>query len=458
MRLTNFSRSGIAPSEVARPADDREWEALLARAGHRGVTVRGAGASYGDAALNSGGVVALTSAARRIGSVDAAGVVEVDGGATVGEVLARVLPDGWDLPVVPGTGRVTVGGAVAADVHGKNHPARSSIGAHIASLDLLTPADGLLSVSPSTRPGTFWATVGGLGLTGVVRRVRLRLERAPGRWRSVDHVAKNLQEAVELLAAGGAHAVAWLDGHATGAALGRGVVTTTTAAAAGTRPQPAAPSDAGAPWTLGPRAGVRLPNLLTPAVVRAANAARLARARTRGGRPMISGGVRALAPLDTLPGWAALYGGRGFLQYQMVVPPGEEEVLAVSLRALQGAGHPPSLAVLKRLGAPPRGRASGTLSFPVPGWTLALDVPVPPAGEEAQWLGRVLDDLDDLVAAAGGRVNMVKDARLRPELVRHMYPGLGRWLEERARLDPDGVMTSDLARRLGLGVGAGRSS
>ncbi|TRW46729.1 FAD-binding oxidoreductase [Georgenia yuyongxinii] len=459
--LRSFSRSVTARSELARPAGDREWEAILAAAGARGVTVRGAGASYGDAALNSGGLVALTSADREIGPIDTERrIVDVDAGATLGHVLARVLAEGWTLPVVPGTATVTVGGAVAADVHGKNHPTRSSIGAHIESLDLVTPADGLLTVSPSIRPETFWATVGGLGLTGIVRRVRLRVEPTSGWCWSVDRAAGDLAAVLERLATSAdSHAVAWLDGHATGTALGRGVITTTRAAAP--HDLPSHPPAAVRPRTGAGRGAVarnrapRLPGLLTPGVVRAANTARFALARARGERPSLTAVARSLFPLDALPGWPALYGGRGFLQHQTAVPYGEEEVLAVALRALQGAGHPPVLAVLKRLGAPPPGQAPGSLSFPLPGWTLALDLPVPRAGADAAWLGRTLDDLDELVADAGGRVNLVKDARLRPELVRHMYQGLDCWREERGRLDPDGVMTSDLARRLGLGPRGG---
>ncbi|PFG39352.1 decaprenylphospho-beta-D-ribofuranose 2-oxidase [Georgenia soli] len=476
--LSNFTRSLAAPSEVVRPAGEAEWLRLLERADGRGVTVRGAGASYGDAALNSGGTVALTGALRDVGEVDGgSGTVDVGAGATLADVLAVTLPAGWTLPVLPGTGRVTVGGAVAADVHGKNHPARSSIGAHIESLVLVSPAGGVRTLTPDGSPGPFWATVGGLGLTGVVLRVRLRLERTGGWVRSADRAEPTLDRVVEELGRNDAgSAVAWLDGHSGGPALGRGVVTTAVpvggptgeasatgragaravgrAAARARRPAPRA---ATAPGTGRPaRRRPRSPLLLSASAVRVANAARFAAARAHGGRPRLVELRRSLFPLDALPGWPALYGRRGFLQHQLAVPPGQEGVLALALRALQDAGHPPALAVLKRLGAPPAGHEAGTLSFPLPGWTLALDVAVPPAGPGAVRLARTLDDLDQAVAAAGGRTSLVKDSRLRPDLLRRMYPGLDRWRAEAARLDPDGVMTSDLDRRLGLrGAGAG---
>ncbi|WP_127131868.1 FAD-binding protein [Georgenia sp. SYP-B2076] len=466
--LTSFARSLHSLSELSGPCDDAEWQALFAgQAGMgRGVTVRGAGAGYGDAALNSAGVVALTGAQHRVGLVDAvAGVMDVDAGASLGAVLARAVPVGWTLPVVPGTARASVGGAVAADVHGKNHPGRSSIGAHVAALVLLTPTDGPRTLTRGTDPGAFWATVGGLGLTGVIRRVRLRLERVHSAWlRSTDRVGAGLAEVLELMeASGDQHAVAWLDGHAAGRAIGRGVVTTGSPLAtedlparlvgrAREYPSPGRPGWPGRPWWPGtaPGATAWLPNLLTPDALRAANAARYARARARGGRPEVRHLRDFFFPLDALPGWAALYGRPGFIQYQLAVPPGQEAVLAEALQALQATGCPPALVSLKRLGAPPPGAAAwGSLSFPVPGWTLAMDLPVP-GGGGAGALAATLDHLDERVATAGGRVYLVKDARLRPDVLAAMYPGLARWREERRRLDPGGVMTSDLDRRLGL--------
>jgi len=463
--LTNFTRSMSARSVVVRPDGEAEWQALLERADGRGVTVRGAGASYGDAALNSGGTVALTAAFGDVGEVDAAfGTVDAGAGAALADVLAATVPAGWAPPVLPGTGRATVGGAVAADVHGKNHPGRSSIGAHLASLLLLTADGEARTLTPTGTPGPFWATVGGLGLTGLVARVRLRLEPTSGWVRTADRAAPTLDAVLDELARDDVgSAVAWIDGHARGPALGRGVVTTARAVPTdelpGDRRRPAGPAArrearAGIPATARQPG---LPRLLAPSAVRAANAARFAWARASGGRSRLVELRRSLFPLDTLGGWPALYGPLGFLQHQFAVPPGQEDVLALTLRALQQVGQPPVLAVLKRLGAPPAGQGAGTLSFPLPGWTLALDLAVPPAGAAAARLARTLDDLDERVATAGGRTYLVKDSRLRPELLRHMYPGLDSWRAERALLDPAGVMTSDLARRLGLDGAEGPS-
>jgi decaprenylphospho-beta-D-ribofuranose 2-oxidase len=463
--LTNFTRSMSARSAVVRPAGEADWQELLERADGRGITVRGAGASYGDAALNSGGTVALTAALRDVGEVDgASGTLDVGAGATLSDVLAVTIPAGWAPPVLPGTGRATVGGAVAADVHGKNHPARSSIGAHLVSLVLLTADGRARTLTPGDTPEPFWATVGGLGLTGLVARVRLRLEPTSGWVRSVERAAPTLDAVLAELARDDAGpAVAWIDGHARGPALGRGVVTFSGAVRADERRAdlrrragPGVKRSGTTARTVTAHPGPPgLPLLLAPVAVRAANAARFAAARSRGGRPRRVELRRSLFPLDALGGWPALYGRRGFLQHQFAVPPGQEDVLALTLRALQDAGQPPVLAVLKRLGAPPSGQGAGTLSFPLPGWTLALDLAVPPAGAAATRLGRTLDDLDERVAAAGGRTYLVKDSRLRPDLLRHMYPGLDSWRVERELLDPAGVMTSDLDRRLGLGGARG---
>jgi decaprenylphospho-beta-D-ribofuranose 2-oxidase len=425
---------------VTRPAGDPEWRAQFAAAGPRGLIARGAGCGYGDAAQNAGGIVALTAAAGippRLAIED--GTVTVDAGVPLGVLVRALAPLGWTLPVVPGTGQVTVGGAIAADVHGKNHTGQGTFGAHVREMSVLTPGLGPMTMGPRTNPDAFWVTVGGLGLTGVIRRARLELMPLDS-WsmRATDSMAAGLTALLDGLdAASGRspYAVAWIDARRRGRSLGRGVISAA---------EPAQPVRGAR--RIDARAGRRRPGLPAlpgpgiawPPLAAAANRARMlgARSRPRRLRPLPD----VLYPLDAVPYWPALHGPRGLVQYQFVVPRGAEAVLATALIEPQRAGCPATLAVLKVFGA----AGPAALSFPLPGWSLALDFPADPA------LAPVLDDLDARVAAAGGRVYLVKDSRLRPDLIEAMYPLLPRWRAERAVLDPDHVMVSDLARRLGL--------
>jgi decaprenylphospho-beta-D-ribofuranose 2-oxidase len=422
---------------VVRPIDDPQWHDLLAKAGPRGVIARGGGCGYGDVAQNGGGVVALTTQEGGLREVHVEDdTVVADAGTPLGELLRALAPLGMTLPVVPGTGRVTVGGAIAADVHGKNHVRHGTFGANVRELCVLTPGLGPLTVSPVEHPEVFWATVGGLGLTGVIRHVRLGLVPLDS-WlmRTRDTIATDLPGLLTaLLSAAATHpyAVAWVDAH-----RGGGLVTTA---------EPVLPRR-------GVRAGARtkerrphlpaLPGhgLGWPPLTAVANRGRRLAARTRPRRQESLSAV--LFPLDGVPDWPALHGRRGLVQYQFTVPFGAEHVLESALAGTRRGGRPATLAALKVFAA----ANPGPLSFPQPGWSLALDFPADPA------LAPVLDDLDERVVAASGRVYLVKDSRLRPDLLNAMYPELARWQAERAVLDPDGVMVSDLARRLDL-VGA----
>jgi decaprenylphospho-beta-D-ribofuranose 2-oxidase len=434
--VRGWGRATGSHSTVTRPSGDQAWRDQLAAVGSRGLIARGTGNGYGDAAQNAGGVVALTAMEAGPLTVDD-GTLEVDAGVPLGQLIRALAPLGWTLPVVPGTGRVTVGGAIAADVHGKNHRACGTFGTHVREMSVLTPGRGLMTMGPRADPDAFWATVGGLGLTGVIRRARLEL--VPLRsWsmRAVDTVADDLTAllaALDVAATRHPYAVAWIDARRRGRSVGGGIVSAaqpdTPSRAA--RPLPDRPHLAGMPVLPGP-------GLAWPPLAVAANRGRWLSARLRPRRSRALPDV--LYPLDSVPYWPALHGRRGLVQYQFLVPLGAESVLAAALIEAQRAGCPATLAVLKVFGA----GNPGALSFPQPGWSLALDFPADPA------LGGVLDNLDARVAAAGGRVCLVKDSRLRPDLLEAMYPQLPRWRAERAVLDPDRVMASDLSRRLGL--------
>jgi decaprenylphospho-beta-D-ribofuranose 2-oxidase len=402
-----------------------------------GALPRGMGRSYGDAAQLTGGLVLDTT--RLKGSeLDAAeGTVTAGAGVTLGELLAQLVPTGWMVPVVPGTQHVSVGGAIAGDIHGKNHGSAGTFGGHVAALGLLTSAGEEIVLKPGEP--LFDATLGGMGLTGVILWASIRLAPVSSPFLSVDtDRVGDLDGALAALRApGGPYRVAWLDVLGPGRTA-RGIVTRA-------EHLPATDVPAGARGSATVRARATVParwpgGLLRPATIRAFNELRFRRfpLRERGGIESIGA---HMFPLDALDAWPRLYGREGFVQYQLVVPYGAEHVLEAVLAELRHARVPCYLAVLKDFGQP----NAAPLSFPLAGWTLALDLPRGTDG-----LGPALDRCDECVAAAGGRVYLSKDARLRPDALRAMYPRLEEWQAVRDQADPQQVWRSDLGLRTGL--------
>jgi len=418
----------------------------MSEAPDRGLIARGLGRSYGDLAQNAGGAVLDLTGLKTIRRFDQdAGILTVDAGRSLAKIIELCLPAGWFLPVVPGTRQVTVGGAVACDVHGKNHHRDGSFGRHVLSLTLLTPTGEIRELDPERTPDEFQATVGGLGLTGVILAVSIRLLRIETAEILVTtERAPSLDDALERLAATDhlyRYSVAWIDCAAPGRRFGRSVLMRGDHATPADLP----PSRRGAPLELARRRGLGVPvwasagPLIRNATLAAFNELyyRVAREAERAAQQLDP----FFFPLDAVRSWNRLYGRGGFLQYQFVVPFGAEDTLRRCVRMLGEAGQASFLAVLKRFGQP----SGGHLSFPTPGWTLALDVPI-----GAAVLGGLLDRLDEEVLAAGGREYLAKDSRLPASAIAHMYPRLDQWREIKRAADPHGVFTSDLARRLGL--------
>lgn len=454
--LSGWGRTAPARCSVRRPRRAQDvLDALASEEGSgAGVIARGAGCSYGDAAQNEGGTVLDMTGLNEILSIDRQrGLVTAQAGATIAELMATMAPAELTLPVVPGTRHVTLAGAIASDIHGKNHHRDGAFARHVTSLSICTPAAGRLELTPESDPELFYATLGGMGLTGVILEATLRAQPLPSPYVRADvDRTDGLSQTLELLSGAESHrySVAWLDMLADGASMGRAVISRADQLerdAAPTRP-PGLPGRQPYPQSLlrGPLLDVprAFPaGMLRPATVRAFNELNWrASPRVERGRPL------ALAPyffpLDVLGEWNRLYGPGGLLQYQFVIPAGQEVALERSFELISQRRLPVYLAVFKRFGE----AFGGPLSFPIEGWTLALDLPAGAPG-----LRSALEELDELVAGCGGRVYLTKDSRMRADVLHTMYPQLDRFEDQRRRADPDGVLRSDLARRLGLSGG-----
>jgi decaprenylphospho-beta-D-ribofuranose 2-oxidase len=446
VELTGWGRTAPTAATVVPVADERAVRAALVRGAPRGVLARGLGRSYGDSAQNAGGeVLDLTGGRDGYELDEEAATVTAAAGMSFDRLLRALVPRGWFLPVVPGTRHVTVGGALANDIHGKNHHRDGSFAPHVREARIVLADGSVRTIGPGRDPELFWATAGGLGLTGVVTSCRFAVRPIETSRMLVDtERTTDLDDVMGRMAEGDhryRYSVAWIDLLATGRHLGRSVLTRGDHA-----PRHALPVRAGGnPLAFDPKVRLGAPTavpsgLLNRATISAFNELWYRRApRHRTGEVQTQAAFFHM--LDQVDGWNRLYGRAGFLQHQLLVPFGEEDALRRVVERVASTKASSFLAVLKRFGpADP-----GPLSFPYPGWTLTLDVAAGRAG-----MAELLDGLDRLVVDAGGRVYLAKDARLDPGLLTAMYPRLDAWREVQARVDPDGTFQSDLGRRLGL--------
>ncbi len=438
--LGGWGRFPTSDNVAVRPEKFRQLQPVGASS-----LARGMGRSYGDAALNSEGTLVLTERLDRLLEFDPeSGVLRAEAGATLADVLAAMVPRGWFVPVTPGTKFCSLGGCLAADVHGKNHHRDGTFSAHVAAAEVVLANGERVVCSPDDGSELFWATAGGMGLTGIVSEVALRLTPIETATMRVRHtVARDLDETIGLLtdpAHDARYTVAWLDCLASGARLGRGVYM----AGEHARPEEL-PLRIEDPLRLAPKRPKPFPFdlpgwALNPVTIRAFNAVyNWVQGRRR---EFLCPYEAFFYPLDGIHGWNRMYGKRGFVQYQYVLPTatarqGTKEILELLSRERKAS----FLAVLKRFG--PEG--PGFLSFPMEGLTLALDIPF------SEGLERFLDGLDEIVVAHGGRVYLAKDSRMSAQTFRAGYPRLGEFLEVKAAVDPEGRFGSDLSRRLGIG-------
>lgn len=441
--LTGWGHTSPTRARVYRPTQVDELAWLLAQPTPRGVIARGLGRSYGDPAQNAGGVVLDLTRLQRVHGIDLVRhIVNVDAGLSLDEMMRLFVPLGMFVPVTPGTRFVTVGGAIASDIHGKNHHLDGSFGDHVLDFDLLSSEGAIQTISRDDDPETFRVTLGGMGLTGFVTRATIQMipietsyvtvdtERAP----DLDTLMARMSESDEDYR----YSVAWVDTMASGRQMGRGVLyqgNHTSLSELGSRDRSEALRFNPPPTLSAPRG---LPSgLINPLTVRGFNELWFRR------HPKLEEGARQrlwsfFHQLDMVHDSNRMYGPDGFVQHQFVVPDSESHVVREAIERLSARNCPSFLVVLKRMGP-----GHGMLSFPISGWTLAVDIPT-------GWddLASFLDELDDLVAVANGRIYLAKDARMRPERLPQMYPELDEWRQVADRLDPQRRLRSDLGRRL----------
>ncbi len=363
-----------------------------------------------------------------------AGTVTVDAGVSLDTLMRELLPHGLWLPVLPGTRQVTVGGAIGSDIHGKAHHVEGSFGNHVLSLDLAT-ADGEIRTLTPDGPDSelFWATVGGMGLTGVVLGATLHVNHVETAYFLVD--TEQIGNLDDLMARQSVRdedyveSVSWFDAVTTGRHLGRGILTRANHARVEDLPaaRRADPLKFDAPRLL------TVPDVFPPGMLNRVTAKVFAelwyrKSPTRAGA--VQNITQFLHPLDLAGEWNRVYGPRGFLQYQFVVPFGAEDAIREAVAMIAGSGHVSALNVLKRFGAGNR----APLSFPTPGWTLCVDFPV------RSGLHELCQRLDEVVLAAGGRLYLAKESRTTPGHAAAHVPEDRRVAEDPCRRRPEGCL------------------
>jgi decaprenylphospho-beta-D-ribofuranose 2-oxidase len=452
-RLTGFGRT--APS-VAEVLSTRDTELIAKAVGQiaetsgrrnsRGVIARGLGRSYGDNAQNGGGLVIDMTPLNKIHSIESeTRLADVDAGVSLDQLMKAALPFGLWVPVLPGTRQVTVGGAIACDIHGKNHHSAGSFGNHVVSMQLLTADGQIRHLTPEGEDAElFWATVGGNGLTGIVLRAVIAMTPTETAYFIADGIATHsLDETVAVHLDGTednyTYSAAAFDLISAPPKLGRAAVSRGSLAKLDQLP----PKLAKNPLQFTAPHLPAIPNVFPIGTVNKLTGRIIGEAFYR-----ISGNyqnkivnlTQFYHMLDLTTGWQYAYGPRGFAQHQFLVPPNAMEEFKDIIRWIQTQGHYSFLNVFKLFG--PGNRAP--LSFPMAGWNVAMDFP------NKAGVNEFLNELDSRVMEFGGRVYTAKDSRVSADNFHAMYPRIDEWIAVRRKVDPAGVFVSDMARRLEL--------
>jgi decaprenylphospho-beta-D-ribofuranose 2-oxidase len=452
-RLTGWGRTAASVATVLSTPDPEEIAKAVANVGGlpngRGVIARGLGRSYGDNAQNGGGLVVDMTPLNRIHSINAdTRLVDVDAGVNLDQLMKAALPFGLWVPVLPGTRQVTIGGAIASDIHGKNHHSAGSFGNHVRSIDLLT-ADGQIRTITPDGPDIadaelFWATVGGNGLTGITLRATIEMTPTETAYFIADgDVTGSLDETIAFHSDGSeanyTYSSAWFDAISAPPKLGRAVISRGSLATLDQLPKKLRKNplkfDAPQYFTTPDIFPSGLGNKL---IFGTATELWYRKGGTYRGKAQNL--TQFYHPLDMVGEWNRAYGPAGFGQYQFVVPTNAVEEFKGIIRDIQKSGHYSFLNVFKLFG--PGNQAP--LSFPIPGWNVCVDFQVKPG------LNELLNELDSRVLEFGGRLYTGKDSRTTAETFHAMYPRIDEWIALRRKVDPTRVFASDMARRLEL--------
>jgi FAD/FMN-containing dehydrogenase len=433
---------GRFPRAECRVIDVHDWaSALAAIAANPSLIARGNGRSYGDSSLNPAATLGMIRDNRLRDFDPVSGMLDCEAGVMLADILETFVPRGWFPPVTPGTKFVTIGGMIAADVHGKNHHRDGAFGGHVESLELALAGGKIATCSAKENAGLFAATRGGMGLTGVILSARFRLKPiATSAIRQETLICRDLDETMARFedSKDWSYTVAWIDCLARGGGAGRSLLYRGEHAELADLP----PTRRASPLRYETKRSRRVPADFPAFALNRWSVAAFNEIYYRRARPgtEIVDFERFFYPLDSLLEWNRIYGRKGFVQYQCVLPKNESRLgLAALLAKISSAGAGSFLSVLKLLGP-----SSGPLSFPMEGYTLALDFPASQANLE------LLNSLDEVVAAHGGRIYLAKDARMAPAMLRRSYPGLGAFEEARLAADPGRKFASLQSQRLGL--------
>ncbi|MGJ0118438.1 FAD-binding protein [Williamsia sp. MIQD14] len=437
----------VIADAVARVADSNADKPSYLR---RGVIARGLGRSYNESAQNVGGLTIDMTRLKRIHSIsDETAIADVDAGVDLDTLMKVALPYGLWVPVLPGTRQVTIGGAIAHDIHGKNHHSAGSFGNHVSEITLLVADGRVLQIGPDGTPddpdaSIFWATVGGIGLTGLILRAKIVMTRTETAYFIADGATTNsLDETIALHADGFEegydYSSGWFDAISKPPKLGRGSFSRGSLARLDQLPDDLAKN----PLAFTGKTLIKFPDIFPNGLANKLDFAIVGEAYYRMGGNY-TGKVQNLTkfyhPLDLFGDWNRAYGSKGFLQYQFIVPVEAVEEFKQIIIDIQASGHVSFLNVFKLFGEGNR----APLSFPMEGWNICVDFPI------KKGLHEFVTELDRRVLSMGGRLYSAKDSRTTAETFHAMYPRIDEWIATRRRIDPHGVFVSDMARRLEL--------
>lgn len=461
--LTGWGRTAPTTAEVLSTQDVDQIAAAVARVAddnadkpshlQRGVIARGMGRSYGDPAMNAGGLVIDMQQLNTIHSIDPdTALVDVDAGVTLDQLMKAALPHGLWVPVLPGTRQVTIGGAIGPDIHGKNHHSAGSFGNHVRSMELLVADGRVLHLTPEGSTDDpdgelFWATVGGMGLTGIILRATIEMTKTETAYFIADgDMTHSLDETIAFHSDGSEHnftySSAWFDAISPEPKLGRAAISRGSLATLDQLKE-YAPKLAKDPLKFKAPQLMTVPDIFPSFTMNKLSMVAIGELwwlKSGEYRNQVQNLTQFYQPLDLIGEWNRGYGSKGFLQYQFVVPTEAVEPFKEIIRDIQRSGHYSALNVFKLFGEGNK----APLSYPMPGWNVCVDFPIKPG------LGAFLDDLDRRVMEFGGRLYLAKESRTSAENFHKMYPGLPGWLATRKRIDPTGVFASDMSRRLEL--------